>query len=122
MKYRISCHAPLIIDVKDAHLFCPHHIGHYLGLDIHDTPSVSTLAPLSPGTVFPLEPGIYISAHNDLVDPRYRGIGMRLEDDFVMTEAGTVDCLSQGLARSRAEIEAACNVPDREERARSANK
>lgn len=66
--------------------FCPHHVGHYLGMDTHDTHMVSRGLGLHPGMVITIEPGIYISADNTKVPERYRGIGIRIEDDVLITE------------------------------------
>jgi len=55
-----------------------HGIGHRLGLDVHDCPRVAG-QPLRPGDVITIEPGIYDSQ---------RGIGIRIEDDYLVTENG----------------------------------
>jgi intermediate cleaving peptidase 55 len=62
----------------------PHHVGHYIGLDVHDCYTVSRSKRLKPGMAVTIEPGIYIPD-----DPKYgtfRGIGVRIEDDIVITE------------------------------------
>ena len=51
--------------------FCPHHVGHYLGMDTHDTHLVSRGLGLHPGMVVTVEPGIYISADNSEVPERW---------------------------------------------------
>lgn len=43
--------------VHAASVFCPHHVSHYLGMDIHDTPTIGRDRPLTPGIVFTVEPG-----------------------------------------------------------------
>uniref|UniRef100_A0A7M4G3H9 Xaa-Pro aminopeptidase 3 n=1 Tax=Crocodylus porosus TaxID=8502 RepID=A0A7M4G3H9_CROPO len=71
---------------KAVRKYCPHHVGHYLGMDVHDTPSMSRSLPLQPGMVITIEPGIYIP-EDDLAAPeRFRGTGIRIEDDVVVTE------------------------------------
>lgn len=68
--------------------FCPHHLGHYLGMDTHDTMLLHKGLPLQDGMMFTLEPGLYIPTTNTNVPERYRGIGIRIEDDILMTKAG----------------------------------
>uniref|UniRef100_A0A8C8RD50 Xaa-Pro aminopeptidase n=1 Tax=Pelusios castaneus TaxID=367368 RepID=A0A8C8RD50_9SAUR len=66
--------------------FCPHHVGHYLGMDVHDTPDMSRSLPLQPGMVITIEPGIYIPQDDMAAPERFRGLGVRIEDDVVVTE------------------------------------
>lgn len=68
--------------------FCPHDVGHYLGLDVHDCTEVSKLIKLETNMVITIEPGIYIQPNDKSVSPRFRGIGIRIEDDVVVTENG----------------------------------
>lgn len=70
--------------------FFMHGLGHWLGLDVHDvgdygTPSRDRV--LEPGMVLTVEPGLYI-APDASVPPQYRGIGVRIEDDIVITATG----------------------------------
>lgn len=51
--------------------FCPHSVGHYLGMDTHDTHLVSKGLGLHPGMVITVEPGIYISENNENVPERF---------------------------------------------------
>lgn len=76
---------------KLAHDLCPHHIGHYLGMDVHDTAQVSKNIKLQPGMVITVEPGIYINENRTDVPEKYRGIGIRIEDDILVTEDGPVN-------------------------------
>ncbi|KAK6139398.1 hypothetical protein DH2020_026857 [Rehmannia glutinosa] len=69
------------------HLLNPTSIGHYLGMDVHDCSKISYDRPLKPGVVITIEPGVYISYNFD-VPERYRGIGIRIEDEVVITESG----------------------------------
>ncbi|XP_045205280.1 xaa-Pro aminopeptidase 3-like [Mercenaria mercenaria] len=76
--------------LKAVNKFCPHHVGHYLGMDVHDTALISKDIKLQPGMVITIEPGIYIKADSTDVPPEYRGIGIRIEDDILITESKPV--------------------------------
>jgi Xaa-Pro aminopeptidase len=75
-------------------------IGHHLGLDVHDCAKSSYEAyhgaALEPGMVLTVEPGLYFHAHDLTVPPELRGIGVRIEDDVLVT-AGGADVLSAEL-------------------------
>ncbi|XP_075792466.1 xaa-Pro aminopeptidase 3 isoform X3 [Pelodiscus sinensis] len=71
---------------KAVRKYCPHHVGHYLGMDVHDTPDMSRSLPLQPGMVITIEPGIYIPQDDMAAPERLRGLGVRIEDDVVVTE------------------------------------
>ena len=67
-----------------------HGLGHWLGLDVHDVGSYQhkgSERPLEPGMVLTIEPGIYISASSS-VDDQWKGIGIRIEDNILITEQG----------------------------------
>jgi Xaa-Pro aminopeptidase len=88
--------------------FYRHKTGHWLGLDVHDVGDYridgeSRL--LEPGMVFTIEPGLYISPDDASVDAKWRGIGIRTEDDVLVTRDGHA-VLTDTLARSADEIEA----------------
>jgi Xaa-Pro aminopeptidase len=73
--------------------FYMHGLGHYLGLDVHDVgPYYSRDTregrPLAPGVVITVEPGIYIAADTADIPEQYRGIGIRIEDDVLITDEG----------------------------------
>nr|CUU98734.1 hypothetical transcript [Hymenolepis microstoma] len=87
---------------------CPHHIGHYLGMDVHDTSSISYGRKFQPGMVFPLEPGIYfpIAGGRVPVAEEFRGMGLRHEDDYVFTTEGTAEKLSDCVPYSISDLEA----------------
>ena len=69
-----------------------HGTSHHLGIDVHDcalaTREEYMDAELQPGMVLTVEPGIYFKADDLKVPERFRGIGVRLEDDVVVTEDG----------------------------------
>ncbi|VDK44240.1 unnamed protein product [Anisakis simplex] len=83
---------------------CPHHVSHYLGMDVHDTATVPRNIPLQPGVIFTVEPGIYIREDNELVHEEFRGIGLRIEDDVLVTE-NSVEILTKHSARQTNDIE-----------------
>ena len=71
--------------------FYMHRAGHWLGLDVHDAGSYRTTKGwqhLVPGMVRTMEPGIYISANLPNVPARWHNIGIRIEDDILVTESG----------------------------------
>ncbi|KAJ6798666.1 putative Xaa-Pro aminopeptidase 3 [Iris pallida] len=73
--------------IQAYHQLNPTSIGHYLGMDIHDSTTVGNDRPLKPGVVITIEPGVYIPLTSDVPD-RYRGIGIRIEDEVLITETG----------------------------------
>lgn len=79
------------------------NISHHIGLDVHDVGNRET--PFEPGMVFTIEPGLYIPADTESVPEAYRGIGIRVEDDFLVTEEGGI-MLSRDIPRTVDEIEA----------------
>lgn len=74
---------------KVAYRYCPHHVSHYLGMDVHDTPAVPRSLPLMPGMVITVEPGIYVPDSDMSAPARYRGMGVRIEDDVLIGGWGT---------------------------------
>jgi Xaa-Pro aminopeptidase len=80
--------------------FLPHGVSHYLGLDVHD---VGTYGPLRPGTVITIEPGLYVPPTPG-VDEQWWNIGVRIEDDVLVTESGPV-VLSSSAPKSVEAIE-----------------
>ncbi|KAL5012065.1 hypothetical protein ScPMuIL_010616 [Solemya velum] len=83
--------------------FCPHHVGHYLGMDVHDTSSISRSQKLSPGMIVTIEPGIYIPYSNKVVG-EFRGIGIRIEDNILIT-SGEPENLTHMCPKCPDEIE-----------------
>ena len=69
-----------------------HGVSHHLGLDVHDCAKARkenyTDAPLREGMIITVEPGLYIQPDDELFTPEYRGIGIRIEDDVVVTADG----------------------------------
>ncbi|MNR19544.1 Xaa-Pro aminopeptidase [compost metagenome] len=88
--------------------FYMHRAGHWLGMDVHDVGDYKVggvWRVLEPGMALTVEPGIYISPDNQNVAKKWRGIGVRIEDDVVVTKQGC-EILTQGVPRTVAEIEA----------------
>ena len=87
--------------------FFMHGTGHWLGRDVHDVGLYKINGEwrdLQPGMVITVEPGIYIPSQSEGVDPKYWGIGIRIEDDVWVTETGC-EVLTLGLPRTPEEIE-----------------
>jgi len=78
-----------------------HSVSHQLGVDVHDIWSSDTL---KAGMVITVEPGIYIPADDDSISVEYRGWGIRIEDDVLVTENG-YEVLSKGIPKEIGEIE-----------------
>lgn len=68
----------------------PHHVGHYIGLDVHDTPGQSRSMALREGQCVTVEPGIYVPLEGDEWPERFRGVGMRVEDSVCVGAEGPV--------------------------------
>ncbi|HUP00891.1 MAG TPA: aminopeptidase P N-terminal domain-containing protein [Gemmatimonadota bacterium] len=90
--------------------FFMHATSHWLGLDVHDVgpyeaPPGAGPRILEPGMVFTIEPGVYIAEGMEGVDPKWWGIGVRIEDDVLVTESGYRN-LSAGAPREIEAIEA----------------
>ena len=87
--------------------FYMHGTGHWLGLDVHDVGRYrleGTPRPFAPGMVMTVEPGLYIAPGSEGVDPRFWGIGIRIEDDVHIGAAGP-EILTGDVPKSIADIE-----------------
>jgi Xaa-Pro aminopeptidase len=98
----------VVVANGDYKRFYRHKTGHWLGLDVHDVgeyriDGASRL--LEPGMVFTIEPGLYIRADDATVPAKWRGIGIRIEDDVLVTRDGH-RVLTGALERSADEVEA----------------
>ncbi|WHM37671.1 aminopeptidase P family protein [Streptomyces sp. BPTC-684] len=86
-----------------------HGTGHMLGMDVHDCAAARTetyvAGDLEPGMCLTVEPGLYFQADDLTVPEEYRGIGVRIEDDILVTEDGNEN-LSASLPRRADEVEA----------------
>ncbi len=96
------------METRSYQRFFMHKTGHWLGLDVHDVGDYQVdqmPRQLEPGMVMTVEPGIYISADDESVDERWRGIGVRIEDDVLVTKTGP-EILSESVPKAIDEIEA----------------
>ena len=88
--------------------YYPHGIGHWMGIDVHDEAPYfdrdNKEIALRKGMVLTIEPGIYIDESDLNVPKRFRGIGIRIEDDILVTKKGYQN-LSEGIIKSVEEIE-----------------
>lgn len=88
--------------------FYMHGTGHWLGMDVHDVGSYkldNEWRPYEAGMVVTVEPGLYISPDDDTVDVRWRGIGIRIEDDVLVTKSGN-EVLTKDVPKTVSDIEA----------------
>ncbi|MFL6273888.1 MAG: aminopeptidase P N-terminal domain-containing protein [Blastocatellia bacterium] len=87
--------------------FYMHRTSHWLGMDVHDAGPYKVAdewRKLAPGMVLTIEPGLYVAADLEDVPTRYRGIGVRIEDDVLVTETGC-EVLSARVPKTIDEIE-----------------
>ncbi|XP_061702880.1 xaa-Pro aminopeptidase 3 [Syngnathoides biaculeatus] len=94
--------------LKAARRYCPHHVGHYIGMDVHDTPELSRSQPLQSGMTITIEPGLYIGEENEEAPECFRGLGLRIEDDVLIRDKGGPLILSSDAPKTIADVEFAC--------------
>lgn len=97
-----------IIEKESYRKFFMHRTGHWLGMDVHDAGRYQVQndwRKLEPGMVFTVEPGIYIAQGAEGVNEEFFNIGIRIEDDIVVTENGC-EVLTNGVPREVKDIEA----------------
>ena len=83
-----------IIDSKDYRRYYPHGAGHWLGMDVHDVGLYkmnNKSRELEPGMCFTVEPGLYIPPHDTQAPKELRGIGIRIEDNILVTSDGHIN-------------------------------
>lgn len=88
--------------------YYPHGIGHYLGIDVHDVGVYvegDKPVPFEPGVVVTVEPGIYVPEDDETAPSELRGIGIRIEDDILVTAEG-FEILSKDAPKEIKDIEA----------------
>lgn len=97
-----------IIKSERFNQFYMHGTGHWLGMDVHDVGSYKAEGDwrnYEAGMVVTIEPGLYIAPDDETVDVKWRGIGIRIEDDVVATAEGPL-VLTKNVVKSVADIEA----------------
>ncbi|MGA7980446.1 MAG: aminopeptidase P N-terminal domain-containing protein [Chromatiaceae bacterium] len=98
---------PKLIKEEKYKPFYMHRTGHWLGMDVHDVGDYKVEGEwrqLEPGMVITVEPGLYVPGDKDEVPERYRNIGIRIEDDVVITADGN-EVLSANAPKTVADIE-----------------
>lgn len=85
--------------------YYPHAIGHWLGIDVHDTPSVNAGTPLEPSMALTIEPGLYFGEDDERVPAHFRGIGIRIEDDLLLAADGTAEVLTSDAPKDVEAVE-----------------
>jgi Xaa-Pro aminopeptidase len=100
-----------LLKKKEHSKYYPHSLGHWLGIDVHDVGleydgEYTVNRKLEAGMVLTVEPGLYFQP-DDQRNSRYRGIGVRIEDDVVITTSGS-KVLSTGVPKEIDEIESLC--------------
>lgn len=100
-----------LIEDESFKKFFMHQTSHWLGMDVHDVGDYRDRAgdsvPLQPGMVLTVEPGLYIAADAEDVPEEFRGIGIRLEDDVLVTVDGH-EILTRGVPVDAGEVERVC--------------
>ncbi len=97
-----------VIETESYKAYYMHRAGHWLGMDVHDVGDYKVGGEwrvLEPGMALTVEPGIYIPADDERVAKKWRGIGVRIEDDVVVTKTGC-EILTGGVPKTVVEIEA----------------
>ena len=98
-----------IIAANEHKKYYPHGLGHFLGMDVHDTGKYFSYPqkvprPIEPGMVFTVEPGLYIPADDQAAAPELRGIGVRIEDNILVTDRG-YEVLTRSCPKEVADLE-----------------
>jgi Xaa-Pro aminopeptidase len=87
--------------------YYPHAIGHWLGLDVHDTPAITSSTPLEAGMVITVEPGLYFPTNDPELPDWCKGIGIRIEDDvLVRADGAPPEVLTASAPKRAADVEA----------------
>lgn len=103
-----------VIESESYREFYMHRTGHWLGLDVHDCGYYSADGQsrlLEPGMTLTVEPGLYVDPVCESVEERWRGIGIRIEDDILVTKDGREN-LTAAIPKTVEDVEAACSGAD----------
>ncbi|WP_320536041.1 aminopeptidase P family protein [Pseudarthrobacter sp. IC2-21] len=104
----VSVEEAISVEGQQHRRWMPHGTSHHLGLDVHDCAQAKRElyldGILTAGMVFTIEPGLYFKNEDLAIPAEYRGIGVRIEDDILMTADGPVN-LSAELPRKAADVE-----------------
>jgi len=98
-------------EIQEKELYKPvyrHRTSHWLGMDVHDVglyKQGDAVRTLEPGMVLTVEPGLYFGEHLEDIDPGWHGIGVRIEDDVLVTPTGH-DVLTAAIPKRVDEIDA----------------
>jgi Xaa-Pro aminopeptidase len=108
------CEGPLDDAIREERYkrYFMHKTSHYLGMDVHDVGRYhlgGKPRALEPGVVITVEPGVYVPPNDDKAAAEFRGIGVRIEDDVLVTASGS-RVLSAAIPKSVADIELACKA------------
>ena len=98
------------VDDQSYRKYYMHRTSHWLGMDVHDVGAYyveGKSRTLEPGMVLTVEPGIYVAADDAGAPEDLRGVGIRIEDDILVTPAGNVN-LTEAIPKQPAEVEACC--------------
>ena len=106
--------AGLLKDKKNIKKYSMHGVGHHIGLDTHDAvPHSKTLNSdndtLKPGNVLTIEPGLYFTSEMKEIPVKYRGIGVRIEDNVLVTRSGNEN-LTANMIKEVREIESLMKI------------
>lgn len=102
--------AEKIVKTRSYRQFYMHRTSHWLGMDVHDVGTyfeANQARPLEAGMVFTIEPGLYVAKDDKTVGKAWRGLGVRIEDDILVTKTG-FENLTAAIPKTVAEVEAAC--------------
>jgi Xaa-Pro aminopeptidase len=104
--------AEKLVETEAYKRFFMHRTSHWLGMDVHDVGAYFASGkprPLEPGMVLTVEPGIYIAPDEPSVAAAWRGIGVRIEDDVLVTTSGA-EVLTAGIPKTVEEVLRACSA------------